>query len=144
MRLKTLPPPESREFKYIKISDDHPPHYFNMEPDFTIEVSGEKTLIIFSILRAAAAIPILIFSLLLYLIGVLLTLTIIGALAGIPLIVATYGIDMIALAVLISMREKLHIAACPKCARKRLVMQSMKNRFVCKGCKSYIEVVTAG
>lgn len=113
----------------------------NVGPDFTVEVSGGKTLIVFSILRALAAVPVLLLSLVLYFTGVVLTLTIIGALIGVPLIIATYAVDMITLAVLINMREKLHRVVCPKCSKKRFVMQAFKDRFVCKRCGSYIMVV---
>lgn len=92
-------------------------------------------------LRAILAVPILLISLALYLAGILLTVTIIGALVGIPLIAATYGIDMLALIVLIKLREKLHRITCPKCSCKRFVVYSVKDRFICKGCKSYIKLV---
>ena len=112
-----------------------------LEPVFTVEVSGGKTLVVFSILRALLAVPILLLSLALYLAGILLTVTIIGALVGIPLIAATYGIDMLALVVLIKLREKLHRVTCPACSRKRFVVYSVKESFVCKGCGSYIRLV---
>jgi hypothetical protein len=112
-----------------------------VEPDFVVEVSGGKTLVVFSVLRAILALPILLVSLVLYLTGILLTVTIIGALVGIPLIAATYGIDMLALVVLIKLREKLHRVTCPACFRTRFVIYSVKDRFVCKRCKSYIMLV---
>ena len=112
-----------------------------VEPDFTIEVSVGKTLVLFSILRAILAVPMLLISIALYLSGILLTFTIIGALLGIPLIAATYGIDMLALVVLINLREKLHWVTCPACSKKRFVVYSVKDRFVCKRCKSYIMLV---
>ncbi|MDT8318366.1 MAG: hypothetical protein RQ824_10335 [bacterium] len=108
------------------------------EPDFTVEVSGGKTRVVYSMLRAILALPILLVSLVLYLAGILFTVTIIGALVGIPLIAATYGIDMLALVVLINLRGKLHSVTCPKCSRKRLAVYSIKDRFVCKGCGSFI------
>ncbi len=112
-----------------------------VEPDFTVEVIGGKTLVVFSIMRAILAVPILLISLALYLTGILLTLTIIGALVGIPLIAATYGVDMLALVVLINLREKLHWVTCPTCSKKRFVVYSVRDRFVCKRCKSYIKLV---
>lgn len=111
------------------------------EPGFTVELSGGKTLVLYSILRAILAVPILLISLALYLTGILLTVTIIGALVGIPLIATTYGIDMLALVVLIKLREKLHRVNCPACSRKRFVVYSVKDSFVCKRCKSYIRLV---
>ena len=112
-----------------------------VEPDFTVEVGGGKTLVVFSIARAILAVPILLISLALYLTGIFLTVTIIGALVGIPLIAATYGVDMLALVVLINLRERLHRVTCPACSRKRFVVYSVKERFVCKRCKSCIMLV---
>ncbi len=112
-----------------------------VEPDFTIEVSVGKTLVLFSILRAILAVPILLISLALYLTGIFLTVTIIGAIVGIPLIAATYGVDILALVVLIKLRERLHRVTCPACSKKRFVVYSVRDRFVCKRCKSYIMLV---
>ena len=111
-----------------------------MEEILKVEVRGCDIHPFFRFLRAATAIFVLIASLLLYLTGILLTLTIIGALIGIPLIMATYVIDAIAIMALMNMREKIHIVRCPECSKRLFVMISLRERFVCKRCKNNIKV----
>jgi len=111
-----------------------------MESVFHVEVEGGRTSVIFSIFRMLAAVVVLAASLLLYLAGLILTLSIVGSIIGLPIMAATYAIDMVALLALIKVREKIHIVPCPRCSKKRFLITSVKDRFYCKRCKSYIHV----
>ena len=111
-------------------------------PRCTVEVPGGKCSIAVSLLRAVPAVSLLVFSLLFYLAGILLTLTILGAVIGIPIIIATYAVDAVALSVLINMRERLCRVKCPGCGRKRFIMPAVRQRFLCKRCGRVVNVLT--
>ena len=106
----------------------------------TVEVKREKTHFAFTLLRVASAVPILFFSISLYLTGLLLTITIVGAPLGIPLIVLTYALDALALSMLLNPREKIAKVHCPKCGKSKHVLPSAMDDFTCKACKSYIKI----
>ncbi|MEE8423393.1 MAG: hypothetical protein V3S49_02525 [Thermodesulfobacteriota bacterium] len=91
-------------------------------------------------LKIIIAIVVLILSLLLYLTGLILTLTIIGAIIGIPIILSTYAIDILALGVLMHPRSRAIKTACPNCEKGKYVIPFIMESFRCKKCKQLIKV----
>ncbi len=95
---------------------------------------------IIAALKVIIAVTILLFSLLLYLTGLILTLTIIGALIGIPIILSTYTLDVLALAVLMHPKRRAIKTACPNCEKSKYVIPFTMESFRCKKCKQLIKI----
>ncbi len=112
----------------------------NNREELIVKVCPEYHRLLYAILKVISTIPLLLISLVLYLSGILLTLTIIGAVIGIPLIVSTYAIDIIAISMLLNPRIKTMVVECPKCSNKKRVLPTVMNDFTCKKCKSIVEI----
>jgi predicted RNA-binding Zn-ribbon protein involved in translation (DUF1610 family) len=95
---------------------------------------------IIAALKVMIAIIVLLLSLLLYLAGLILTLTIIGAVLGIPIILSTYALDVLALAILMNPRGRAIKTACPNCGKAKYVVPFTMENFRCKKCKQQIKV----
>ena len=93
-----------------------------------------------AVLKVAAALIILPFSLIIYLAGILLTLTIIGAIIGIPLILSTYAIDVLAFSALMNPRGKITRVSCPNCGKGKYIIPYSMDLFSCKKCKKLVKL----
>jgi len=95
-----------------------------------------------TVLKIVIALLILPFSLLLYLAGLILTITIIGSVIGIPLILSTYVLDALALSSLMNPKEKIVKVSCPDCGKGKFIMPSSMKEFRCNRCGGLVEVET--
>jgi DNA-directed RNA polymerase subunit RPC12/RpoP len=95
---------------------------------------------IIAALKVIIAVIILLLSLLLYLAGLILTLTIIGAILGIPIILSTYALDVLALAVLMNPRRRAIKTACPNCGKGKYVIPFAMESYRCKRCKRAVQI----
>ena len=96
---------------------------------------------IIAVLKVIITVIILLFSLLLYVTGLILTLTIIGAILGIPIILSTYAIDILALAALMNPRRRAIKTTCPNCGKGKYVIPFTMARFRCKKCKRAVQII---
>ena len=111
-----------------------------MDDQLVVTISTSQHHPIIAALKVAIAIIILPLSLVLYLAGLLMTLTIIGAILGIPIILSTYALDALALAALMDPRSKAMKVLCPNCGKGKSVIPFTMERFRCKKCKQLIKV----
>lgn len=111
-----------------------------MDNQLIVRIDASLHHPIIAALKIIVAIVVLILSLLLYLTGLILTLTIIGAIIGIPIILSTYAIDILALGVLMHPRSRAIKTACPNCGKGKYIIPFIMESFRCKKCKQRIKV----
>ncbi len=111
-----------------------------MDNELVVRIHASLHHPIIAALKIIIAVTILLFSLLLYLTGLILTLTIIGALIGIPIILSTYALDILALAVLMNPRNRAIKTTCPNCGKGKYIIPFTMESFRCKKCKYLIKV----
>jgi ribosomal protein S27E len=115
-----------------------------MDNRLVVTIYEGKHHIIVATLKVLLALLILPLSLLLYLAGIILTITIIGALIGIPLIVSTYALDILAFSALMNPRSKTIKVNCPNCKKGKYVIPFAMESYRCKQCKELIKVTVEG
>ena len=106
--------------------------------DLRVKISKENIPPLLVALRIIVIIPILLLSLLLYLLGLILTVTVVGAIIGIPMIVFTYALDLLALTILFNPKATIIKVACPGCGKGHLMAYSSTTFYSCKRCKGVV------
>lgn len=106
-----------------------------MEDGHILLVPYKRAPKVFIILKLFIVIPLLLFSLTIYIIGLALTLTIVGAVIGIPFILSTYAFDIILIGYLINPMASFIRVSCPNCSKDKIIITDIMKNFICGGCR---------